>query len=470
MLITVTPPYEPITLQSQAPPPPILPKPGTDNLRLQKLLKKTAKKKATLSAQSTTSFRSNLSPVSEASPDLEHNERSSPLKPPETEARLAINLPPRFSVKPIIHHVPSPFPKARPFAFTVTEQRSLSEHLKLTVSPAISPHYRPTTPESPRQSTEFPSRPTTPLSPAFVSHEHPISSIPQVESPHPRSLTPKLVVSAPPEPPVRKMKADILHIPRQNTVITSPTHQLVRPVTPRSSKSPETHTEVQRQSGSNTSQYMEPETILPAPSTVSKQEFLPGKINQQAVSPPLPPPPPPPSSVSQSPASSSPKSKPAVPPKSKLSGWSRLKKHLVVESDVPQFPVSESEPEQGREKPIAEILEVDPGQEKKGTKSKAIKMWDAILYQMTISKEKKPQAEEEKEIRKEGMFSFRRRLPLLLHRPRFDARKLKELASKPMTKITTLFDVRRIQRQPPEETQMGCNRMASRWQVKESEE
>lgn len=523
MLITVTPPYEPITLQSQAPPPPILPKPGTDNLRLQKLLKKAAKKKATLSAQSTTSFRSNLSPVSEASPDLEHNERTSPLKPTETEVRLTIKLPPRFSVKPIIHHVPSPFPKARPFAFTVTEQRSLSEHLKLTVSPSISPHYRPTTPESPRQSTEFLSGPPTRLSPAFVSHEHPISYTPQVETPvmvthvaethssfhsvqaprvkspligqpeeyssrvhlqtnyaaslssqtydtsfvqHPRSLTPKLNVSAPPEPPARKMKAEILHIPRQYTVVTSPTHQLDRPLTPKSSKSPEPHTEVQRQSGSNTSQNMGPETILPAPSTVSMKELLPEKINQQAVSPPLPPPP----SVSQSPASSSPKSKPTVPPKSKLSGWSRLKKHLVVEPDVPQFPVSESEPEEGREKAITEISEVDPGQEKKGTKSKAIKMWDAILYQMTISKEKRPQAEEEKEIRKEGMFSFRRRLPLLLHRPRFDARKLKELASKPMTKITTLFDVRRIQRQPPEETQTGFNRMASGWQVKEREE
>ncbi|XP_032083995.1 leucine-rich repeat extensin-like protein 2 [Thamnophis elegans] len=521
MLITVTPPYEPILLQSQVPPPPILPKPGTDNLRLQKLLKKTAKKKATLSAQSTTSFRSNLSPVSEASPDLEHNERTSPLKPTENEFRLTINLPPRFSVKPIIHHVPSPFPKAKPFTFTVTEQRSLSEHLKLTVSPAISPHYRPTTPESPRQSTEFPLVPPTLSSPAFVSHEHPISYTPQVETPvmvthvaethssfhsvqaprvkspligqpeeypsrvhlqtnyaaplssqtyetsfvqHPRSLTPKLHVSAPPEPPARKIKAEILHIPRQYTVVTSPTHQLDRPVTPRSSKSPELQTEVQRQSASNRSQYMEPETILPAPSTVSVQEFLPGKINQQAVS--VPPPP----SVSQSPASSSPKSKPAVPPKSKLSGWSRLKKHLVVESDVSQFPVSESEPEQGREKAITEISEVDPGQEKKGTKSKAIKMWDAILYQMTISKEKRPQTEEEKEIRKEGMFSFRRRLPLLLHRPRFDARKLKELASKPMTKITTLFDVRRIQRQPPEDTQTGFNRMASGWQVKEREE
>lgn len=518
MLITVTPPHEPITLQSQAPPPPILPKPGTDNLRLQKLMKKAAKKKATLSAQPTTSFRSNLSPVSEASPDLEHNERSSPLKPPETEARLTINLPPRFSVKPIIHHVPSPFPKGRPFTFTVTEQRSLSEHLKLTVSPATSPHHRPTTPESPRQSAEFPSGPPTLLSPAFVFHEHPISSTPQVETPvlathvaethssfhsvqaprvkspltgqpeeyssrvhlqtnhaaslssqtydtsfvqQTRSLTPKLDVSAPPEPPARKMKAEILHIPRQYTMVTSPTHQLDRPVTPRISKSPEPHTEVQRQSGSNTPQYMRPETILPTPSTV-----LPERLNQQAVSPPPPPPPP----VSQSPASSSPKSKPVVPPKSKLSGWSRLKKHLVVESEVPQFQVSESEPEQGSEKPVTEISAADPGQEKKGTKSKAIKMWDAILYQMTVSKEKRQQAEEEKEIRKEGMFSFRRRLPLLLHRPRFDARKLKELASKPMTKITTLFDVRRIQRQTPEETQMGFNRRASGWQVKEREE
>ncbi|KAK9410091.1 mediator of DNA damage checkpoint protein 1-like [Crotalus adamanteus] len=374
MLITVTPPHEPITLQSQAPPPPILPKPGTDNLRLQKLMKKAAKKKATLSEQPTTSFRSNLSPVSEASPDLEHNECSSPLKSPETEVRLTINLPPRFSVKPIIHHVPSPFPKGRPFTFTVTEQRSLSEHLKLTVSPATSPHHRPTTPESPRQSAEFPSSPPTLLSPAFVSHEHPISSTPQVETP------------------------------------VLATHVA------------ETHSSFHS---------------VQAP---------------------------------RSPASSSPKSKPAVPPKSKLSGWSRLKKHLVVESEVPQVQVSESELEQEREKTVTEISAADPGQEKKGTKSKAIKMWDAILYQMTVSKEKRQQAEEEKEIRKEGMFSFRRRLPLLLHRPRFDARKLKELASKPMTKITTLFDVRRIQRQPSEETQMGFNRRASGWQVKEREE
>ncbi|XP_063145404.1 proline-rich protein 33 [Candoia aspera] len=520
MLITVTPPHEPVPLQSQAPPPPILPKPGTDNLKLQKLLKKATKKKATLSAQQAASFRSNLSPVSEASPDLEHNERSSPLKPTETEARLTINLPPRFSVKPIIHHVPSPFPKGRPFTFTITEQRSLSEHLKLTVSPATSPHHRPKTPESLRQSTEFPSGPPTHLAPAFVFHEHPISSTPQVETPvmvthvaemhssfrrvqaprvrspligqpedypssfhvqtdhsaslssqmydtsfvkQPRPVTPKLDVTAAPEPPTRKMKTEILHVPRQYTVVTSPTHQLDRPVTPGSSRSPEPHPEVQRQSGSNTSQYMGPETLLPAPSTVSTHKFLPERIDQLAVSSPPPPP------VSQSPASSSPKSKPALPLKNKLSGWSRLKKHLIVESEVPQCPVSESEPEQGREKTVTEASEDDPGPGKKGTKSKAIKMWDAILYQMTVSKEKRQQAEE-KEIRREGMFSFRRRLPLLLHRPRFDARKLKELASKPMTKITTLFEVRRIQRQPPEETQMGFNRTASGWQVKEGEE
>ncbi|KAM6463591.1 proline-rich protein 33 [Liasis olivaceus] len=522
MLITVTPPHEPVAFQSQAPPPPILPKPGTDNLRLQKLLKKAAKKKATLSAQQATSFRSNLSPVSEASPDLEHNERPSPLKPTETEACLTISLPPRFSVKPIIHHVPSPFPKGRPFTFTITEQRSLSQHLKLTVSPSTSPHHRPKTPELLRQSTELPSGPSTRLSPAFVFHEHLISSTPQVETPvavthvaethssfrsvqaprvrspligqpeeypssvhlqtnhsaslssqmydtsfvqQPRPVTPKLYVTAAPEPPTRKIKTEIHHVPRQYTVVTSPTLQLDKTVTPGSSRSPESHTEVHRQTGSSTSQYVRPETLLPAPSTVSMHEFLPERIDHLAVSPPPPPPPP----VAQSPASSSPKSKPALPLKNKFSGWTRLKKHLIVESEVPQFPVSESEPEQGREKTITEASEDDPGQEKKGTKSKAIKMWDAVLYHMTVNKEKRQPAEE-KEIRREGMFSFRRHLPLLLHRPRFDARKLKELASKPMTKITTLFEVRRIQRQPPEETQMGFNRAASGWQVKEREE
>ncbi|KAJ8406536.1 hypothetical protein AAFF_G00301100 [Aldrovandia affinis] len=73
------------SLQSQQYPPPLLPKPGKENARLQKLLKKAAKKKAAAqSAQTPAPFRSSLSPVSEASPDLEHSEHSTPPKTPET--------------------------------------------------------------------------------------------------------------------------------------------------------------------------------------------------------------------------------------------------------------------------------------------------------------------------------------------------------------------------------------------------
>ncbi|XP_029000571.1 mucin-2-like isoform X2 [Betta splendens] len=64
-------------------PPPLLPKPGKDNARLQKLKKKRAKKKGSLS-QTPVPFRSCLSPVNEASTDLEHSDQSSPPRTPDS--------------------------------------------------------------------------------------------------------------------------------------------------------------------------------------------------------------------------------------------------------------------------------------------------------------------------------------------------------------------------------------------------
>ncbi|CAK6978264.1 mucin-5B isoform X3 [Scomber scombrus] len=93
-------------------PPPLLPKPGKDNLRLQKLLKRTAKKKASAQAlQNTGPFRSSLSPVNEASPDLEHSDHSTPPRTPETPSSyFRVQQPPRFSVRPLYQHVASPYP------------------------------------------------------------------------------------------------------------------------------------------------------------------------------------------------------------------------------------------------------------------------------------------------------------------------------------------------------------------------
>ncbi|KAM4733484.1 uncharacterized protein prr33 [Anableps anableps] len=109
-------------LFSQQYPPPLLPKPGKDNVRLQKLLKRTAKKKtSTQTLQSATPFRSSLSPVNEASPDLEHSDHSTSPQTPETPPRLhSIQQPPRFIVRPLYQHVPSPYPQRAAFGRAVS--------------------------------------------------------------------------------------------------------------------------------------------------------------------------------------------------------------------------------------------------------------------------------------------------------------------------------------------------------------
>lgn len=81
-------------LLSQQYPPPLHPKPGKENVRLQKLLKKTAKKKAATQAlQPSVPFRSSLSPVNEASPDLEHSDHSTPPKTPEAPLYIGTGHP-----------------------------------------------------------------------------------------------------------------------------------------------------------------------------------------------------------------------------------------------------------------------------------------------------------------------------------------------------------------------------------------
>ncbi|XP_063053384.1 proteoglycan 4 isoform X2 [Engraulis encrasicolus] len=97
--------------------PPLLPKPGKDNARLQKLLKKSAKKKAAQQAaqQVAIPYR-RLSPVNEASPDLEHSDHSTPPKTPETPLYSA-TLHPRYNIKPLYQHVSSPYPHHRVFTY-----------------------------------------------------------------------------------------------------------------------------------------------------------------------------------------------------------------------------------------------------------------------------------------------------------------------------------------------------------------
>lgn len=122
-------------LFSQQYPPPLLPKPGKDNVRLQKLLKRTAKKKACAQgSQSASHFRSSLSPVDEASPDLEHSDHSTPPKTPETPFRLyGLQQPPRISVRPLYQHVASPYPQRAAYDRTrrvSPQMRAMVSHLE----------------------------------------------------------------------------------------------------------------------------------------------------------------------------------------------------------------------------------------------------------------------------------------------------------------------------------------------------
>ncbi|XP_042361239.1 proteoglycan 4 isoform X2 [Plectropomus leopardus] len=137
-------------LFSQQYPPPLLPKPGKDNVRLQKLLKRTAKKKASAQAsQSAAPFRSSLSPVNEASPDLEHSDHSTPPRTPETPFSLfGVQQPQRFTVRPLYQHVASPYPQraaykreARFSPQTVaTPSYSYSQHVTTFSSYSASTH------------------------------------------------------------------------------------------------------------------------------------------------------------------------------------------------------------------------------------------------------------------------------------------------------------------------------------------
>ncbi|KFQ87722.1 Uncharacterized protein C11orf89, partial [Phoenicopterus ruber ruber] len=155
----------------------------------------------------------------------------------------------------------------------------------------------------------------------------------------------------------------------------------------------------------------------------------------------------------------------AARPGANASGWHRLRKHLMVQPEAPDFP--EPEPEKlGQEEGSKEkdSSQATISQDHRLFKSRATRMWDAILYQMTVNKERKQQAEEKK-LRKEESSFLPRRLPILLHKPRFDARKLKELAAKPMTKITTVFEVSRFRPKMAEEHTKSFNRTASGWSV-----
>lgn len=155
--------------------------------------------------------------------------------------------------------------------------------------------------------------------------------------------------------------------------------------------------------------------------------------------------------------------------KGKLSGWARLKKHMVVEQEEPKFPEVEDKPQPGDPRQAAEP---PTNQEAvlKNEGAKALKMWDALLFQMFSTKDRilqqiqanKKDSQGQKAC-KDGQAevpSFVSRLPVLLYSPRFDARKLKEAAAKPLSKIAAVFERSLIKRKGQEDECKDFNRTA----------
>lgn len=541
MLITVSSSIQPAPIRHHLSPPPTLPKPGKDNLRLQRLLKKAAKKNAVLASEQVKSFRSSLSPVNEASPDLEHNESAPPAETPETTAPPSASLPTRLSVKPVTHRVPSPFRKSKPFTLKVTEQRRIAEHLRLTTSSAMPMLHKPGAPETLQQpegtDTHLPSpgdpsivvlpqpppsstpskerapevtyvtkvhtyfhsvkpprakTPTSDQTQATISHEDKRPPSPAADTSHsepppgqiPAPLNDSKATAPTVEPPL--LSAAEAEPPKDPK--PAPTEESIKAPSPKPSTSdshtskPTTHEsdteisvserapELPKQDGdilkpatsSTPWRQARPQTATPAQadstgatSTDTKAEH----VIQPHLTPSLPNSSPP---LKAEPAL--PSVEEARPPGANAGGWHRLRKHLMVQPEAPNFPEPEPEKLGQEEESKEDSSQAIISQDHRLFKSRATRMWDAILYQMTVNKERKQQTEEKKLQKEESCF-LPRRLPILLHKPRFDARKLKELAAKPMTKITTVFEVGRFRPKAAEEHTKSFNRTASGWSV-----
>ncbi|XP_068116556.1 proline-rich protein 33 [Hyperolius riggenbachi] len=523
MLLTVTPLEDPGP-PSPAPPP-LAPKPGKDNARLQRLLRKAAKRAGAQPppTQTPKAFRSTLSPVNEG--DLESPEPAGQQKhlPPQ------INLPPRFQIKGITHRVPSPYPKQHTFTFTVCEQQIINQYLSPSPIPDT-PSPRPSgsstqdnpflfppggsasDPTSQRAYANVSPRPCTPRHVAFSPTPTKQPAVPLIQI---SDLPVILVPDSEPECPrlIPPNKDEVINESQNNTMVSSAEsgHSSLKSPLPDQEKSTYTsiscisvnleNKQTPQQAPSaevtNSSGVLECSRVAELP--CSRSAFDSGKtdMNQIPIAahttdgglpmisevksktlPPVDTSPPktvetPKKTPSQTDKSASLKvtiseenilktpERPKPPRKKPGGGWARLMKHLVVEPEEQTFP----EPQKAEEKneKTAEGTGTGAGGTQPSKGLRANKMWDALLYHMTTSKGPEKSGPTSGSTQAPPSLPFlRSRLPLLLHRPRFDARKLKEAASKPLRKVTAFFH-RRIADKAPTST---FNRTASGWSLR----
>lgn len=449
------------------PPPPVLPKPGKDNLRLQKLLRKAARKKMMGGAHLAPpgAFRTSLSPVSEASHDQEvtaphaaegpHPAEAPrlPEAPRPTEAPRTVAALPRSPHTPVIYHTVSPLQK---FTFSVglTQRRILAAH-KATgpqvVAPAPEPAQPPSgfipvsapvagdthitqvhiqlapsphdgTPEPPRTAPEGGSNsqdgdasPRLPRAQPLVpvAHIRPLPTTAQAASPRPE------------EPPVPRPPPSFhASVPREASA------RVVVPIAP-TCHSLESSLHNLAPVGPGGEQLEEPPTAGPA--TEAERVSSPAWASS-----PTPPSGPHPCPV------------PKVAPKPRLSGWTRLKKQLLEEAPEPPCPGPRQSLEP--EVPAPTEQEAPTPAVPRVPASRASRMWDAVLYRMSVVEARgRLTGPSGGEHTPAGLT----RLPFL-YRPRFNARKLQE-ATRPPPTVCSILE---LNPQPK-----NFNRTATGWRL-----
>nr|XP_006977314.1 proline-rich protein 33-like [Peromyscus maniculatus bairdii]XP_042113680.1 proline-rich protein 33-like [Peromyscus maniculatus bairdii] len=415
-------------------PPPLLPKPGKDNQRLQKLLRKAARKKMLgTAATSPGAFRTSLSPVSEASHDLETT-----VQRPAEAPHVVVPLP-RSPHTPIIHHVASPLQKST-FSFSLPQQRSLATHFKAP------PRLEAPAPETawPRSGFAHVSAPTAGGTHITQVHIRLSSSLHTGTSESPRMALDgdKSPCTSSTQPLI-----PVAHIRPLPTGVQAVSPGPEEP--PVTRPPPSFHASMSREAGARvvvpiapTYRSSGPSPYSPAPEAPEEEhpEELP--TARLAMEPKhasnLP--------EALGPSGLHPCPVPKVAPKPCLSGWTRLKKQLMEEAEEPAFP----EPELGLEPTQPEA----PGPVcPQPPASRASRMWDAVLYRMSLAESRRGHPVGPGDGGQP--LACLSRLPFLC-RPRFNARKLQEAVRPP----PSLHPILELHSQPK-----NFNRTAAGWRL-----
>ncbi|ELK13204.1 hypothetical protein PAL_GLEAN10011199 [Pteropus alecto] len=422
------------------PPPPLLPKPGKDNVRLQKLLRRIGRRRVAAGPPAPPgAFRSSLSPVSEASHD-----QDSPAPHPETfcvETALPPDTPcaetalPHAPHSPVAHCVAPPLRQST-LSLHVTRHSGLGtvvtapapepawsssgfarapgpavggthiSHMQIQLAPSppaetpASPHMAPGGgPGGQDEGTDSPrAQPSIP-----VAHIRPLPTGAQAARPRPEA--------APvPRPPPSFQASGPREASARVVVPIAPTYRSPGPLPDRPAPAAP---EAERPE----------EPPVAGPATEARQASSPhGASSHTPSSGPHPCP------------------APQVVPEPRLSGWTRLKKQLMEEAEQP--------PRLGPEAaaPAAPAPRLPA--------SRASRLWDAVLYRVSVAESHRSPAAPGDGA--QGPASLGR-LPFLC-RPRFNARKLQEAATRPPPVIPSILE--------PGAQPKNFNRTAAGWRLR----